>query len=390
MKKFISLMLSAVILAGTSACSANQSTNSEASQSSADTTAASTAGQATEAKKDYSEEQKQLENSLKQMNFSGVVRITENGETICEVALGKKDSSTGEEIKPDTQFCVGSVSKQFTAASIMLLQEEGRLSVDDKLEKYFPGYKYGKDLTVKNLLSMRSGIAEFYDADYIDNVYTELPAGELSKTVTNGATVEQNQKALESWLLEQPLTFEPDSTFTYSNSNYFLLARIVEIVSGKKYNAFVRESFFEPLGMKSSTFIDDVDWKNLPNLAKPTVDAKTVYVGITMGLGDIISNADDMDVWLTSLRTNRLLSAKSVDAMIADYSPEDDLVYGYGLIPDGMGGAFHYGYFTTYHAMAYIHPEKKLNLFAVTNDDAHAEGDFTQLCHYVIQHILDK
>lgn len=386
MKRLVSLMLSAAILLCAAACANNSNSDSGTSQASTNKPTEKTAT----VNKDYSEEQNLLENSLKQMNFSGVVRITEDGKTVCEVATGKKDADSGAEIEAGTQFCVGSVSKQFTAASIMLLQEKGKLSVDDKLEKYFPGYKYGKDLTVKHLLSMRSGIAEFYDADYIDNVYTELPTGELSKTVTNDATVEENQKALESWLLEQPLTFDPDSTFTYSNSNYFLLARIVEIVSGKKYNAFVRESFFEPLGMKNSTFIDDADWKNLPNLAKPTVDAKTVYVGITMGLGDIISNADDMDAWLTSLRTHKLLSAKSVDAMIADYSPEDDLVYGYGLIPDGMGGAFHYGYFTTYHAMAYIHPEKKLNLFAVTNDDAHAEGDFTQLCHYVIQHILEK
>lgn len=386
MKRLVSLMLSAAILLCAAACANNSNSDGGTSQASTNKPTEKTAT----VNKDYSEEQKLLENSLKQMNFSGVVRITEDSKTVCEVATGKKDSGSGAEIEAGTQFCVGSVSKQFTAASIMLLQEKGKLSVDDKLEKYFPGYKYGKDLTVKHLLSMRSGIAEFYDADYIDNVYTELPTGELSKTVTNDATVEENQKALESWLLEQPLTFDPDSTFTYSNSNYFLLARIVEIVSGKKYNAFVRESFFEPLSMKNSTFIDDVDWKNLPNLAKPTVDAKTVYVGITMGLGDIISNADDMDAWLTSLRTHKLLSAKSVDAMIADYSPEDDLVYGYGLIPDGMGGAFHYGYFTTYHAMAYIHPEKKLNLFAVTNDDAHAEGDFTQLCHYVIQHILEK
>lgn len=386
MKRLVSLMLSAAILLCAAACANNSNSDGGTSQASTNKPTEKTAT----VNKDYSEEQKLLENSLKQMNFSGVVRITEDGKTVCEVATGKKDSGSGAEIEAGTQFCVGSVSKQFTAASIMLLQEKGKLSVDDKLEKYFPGYKYGKDLTVKHLLSMRSGIAEFYDADYIDNVYTELPTGELSKTVTNDATVEENQKALESWLLEQPLTFDPDSTFTYSNSNYFLLARIVEIVSGKKYNAFVRESFFEPLSMKNSTFIDDADWKNLPNLAKPTVDAKTVYVGITMGLGDIISNTDDMDAWLTSLRTHKLLSAKSVDAMIADYSPEDDLVYGYGLIPDGMGGAFHYGYFTTYHAMAYIHPEKKLNLFAVTNDDAHAEGDFTQLCHYVIQHILEK
>ena len=339
-------------------------------------------------KYDFSEEQKYLESALKKINFSGVVRITKDGQTACEVALGNRNTDTKN--TADTRFCIGSVSKQFTAAAIMMLQQENKLSVNDKLEKYFPEYKIGKDLTIKNLLTMRSGIPEFYDVDYIDNAFTERPTGELRKTVTNDNTAEENRELLEKWLFEQLLTFKPDSSYEYSNSNYFLLARIVEKVTGGTFNDYIRDNIFKPLGMTNSFFIDDVNLKTLENLAAPTVDPQTVYVRVTMGLGDIITNADDMDKWLTSLRTNKLLTEENYKAMTSDYSPEDENVYGYGLIPDEKGGAYHYGYITTFHAMDYTDVDKGINLFAVTNDNANIQGNLSEICHLMIEKVMNR
>ncbi|HCA04347.1 MAG TPA: hypothetical protein DEO32_00460 [Ruminococcaceae bacterium] len=325
-----------------------------------------------------------LENAVKSMNFSGVFRITCDGKPFCEVAKNNVQTENSPKITADTLFCVGSVSKQFTACAIMMLYEEGKLSLDDRLEKFFPQYAAGKQLTVKNLLTMRSGITEFYDVTYIDNAFTELPPAELRSTVTNRKTAAENQKALEAWLFKQPLTFKADSAYTYSNSNYFLLARIVEIVSGESFNGFIRKRIFEPLGMKNSYFIDDVNLKTLEGLAQPTVNPQTVYVGVTMGLGDIISNAGDIELWLNSLIEHRLISQKSVRAMTTDYSPEAESTYGFGLIPDETGGAYHYGYITTFQAMVYFNADKKITAFAVTNDDAHIDGNLPQLFHTMI------
>ena len=191
------------------------------------------------------EDQAYLNNLLDGTGFSGVVLVTKNGHTICEAAQGVENNNSNQNITTDTRFCIGSVSKQFAATAILLLQQDGKLSVDDNLSKYFPSYKYGNDLKIRHLLEMRSGIKEFYDVEYIDDAFTELPTEDLRGVITNDNTVEQNQKLLEDWLLRQPLEFEPDTEFEYSNSNYFLLARIVEIVSEKSYNDFVRERIFD-------------------------------------------------------------------------------------------------------------------------------------------------
>ena len=330
------------------------------------------------------EKQAYLNAMLEGTGFSGVVLVTKNGRTLCETARGTVNNDSKEPITTDTQFCIGSVSKQFAAAAILLLRQDGKLSVDDSLSKYFPNYRYGRELTIRHLLEMRSGIREFYDVEYIDGALTELPTGELRGVITNDNTVEENRRALEDWLLRQPLQFEPDSAFEYSNSNYFLLARIVEIVSGKSYNDFLRERIFRPLGMTHTTFIDDVELFRQPHLAEPTVTPQTVYVGVTMGLGDMISNARDIDRWLTSLRTHALLTEESLEMMTTDYTHEDDEDdeeeenYGFGIRPCG-DGLFHSGYITTYLTMVYTDPHTGLNVFAVTNDDINPNIDIPSI-----------
>ena len=319
-------------------------------------------------------------------NFSGVVLMTENGESVYEATGGVEKSKTGEPINLDTKFCIGSVSKQFCAAAILILQQDGKLSVDDKLSKYYPGYAYGDKLTLRNLLDMRSGIREFYDVEFIDDAFTELPTGELRGVVTNDKTVDENRQTLEKWLLEQPLQFEPDTDFEYCNSNYFLLARIVEKVSGKSYNDFVRERIFQPLGMKNSSFIDDADFKDVEHLAAPSVHPQTVHVGVTMGLGDMISNARDMDLWLTSFRTNKVRTKESIAMMTTDYTEGIEEDYGFGVRMFG-NGIFHTGCITTYEAITYTDPERGINIFAVTNDDLHNDKSVDEICWNLISEI---
>lgn len=324
------------------------------------------------------EKQAYLNQQLEGTGFSGVVLMTENGAPICEAAQGIENPKSQDPITTDTLFCIGSVSKQFAAGTIMLLQQEGKLSIDDPLTKYYPQYTAGKNLTLRHLLEMRSGIVEFYDVEYIDDAFTELPTGELRDVVTNKKSAEENRQTLENWLLRQPLQFEPDTEYEYCNSNYFLLARIVEKVSGQSYCEFVRTRIFQPLGMTHSYFIDEVDFKTLPHLAAPTVRPQTVCVGVTMGLGDMISNAYDIDRWLTSLRTNDLLTKESVAMMSTDYSDGDEANYGFGLCL-GPYGVYHSGSITTYKAMTYTNPEAGINVFTVTNDEPNPDTDITDI-----------
>ena len=354
MKRILSLILTAVMLFSFASCS-----SADSSETQPDTVLTTTETAATKP------QSKPLDNYK---TFSGVVLMTKNGKTVFEKAEGVQNTDTGKPIKMDTLFCVGSIAKQFTAAAVLTLQQDGKLSVEDKLSKYYPDYEYGDDLSLWHLLSMRSGIREFYDIEYIDGAFTELPAGELRETVTNDNSVRENREALEEWLLEQPLEFEPDTEFEYSNSNYFLLARIVEKVSGKNYYDYLREKIINPLGMKHTFFIDEVDFKSVPHLAAPTVHPKTVYVGITMGLGDMISNAGDMDRWLSSFKTKKILNNESIKLMRTDYTDSTDDDYGFGVrVTDS--GIYHSGSITTYQTMVYTDSDKGINIFAVTNDE---------------------
>ena len=323
-------------------------------------------------------EQSYLNRQLTDTGFSGVVLMTKNGQTICKATGGIENPISNEPITEKTLFCIGSVSKQFTAAAILLLQQEGELSIDNHLTQYFPNYTFGKDLTLRHLLEMRSGITEFYDVEYIDDAFTELPTGELRDVITNDKSIAENQETLENWLLEQPLQFEPNTEYEYSNSNYFLLARIVEIVSGENYCDYVHSHIFKPLGMSHSIFIDEVNLRSLPHLATPTVLPQTVDVGVTMGLGDIISTVRDIDCWLTSLRTNALLTPESITMMSTDYTNEDDEHYGFGVHLYG-NALFHFGYITTYQAMTYTEPENGINVFIVTNDDPNPDVDISDI-----------
>lgn len=354
MKRLIALMLIAATLVSFASCSSAESMETQPDNTSNSSESVVTKPQS-----------KPLDNYK---NFSGVVLMTQNGKTVFEKAEGVQKAGTNKPIKIDTLFCVGSVAKQFTATAVLTLQQDGKLSIEDKLSKYYPDCEYGDDLTLCHLLNMRSGITEFYDIEYIDGAFTELPAGELRETVTNNNSARENREALEEWLLEQPLDFEPDTEFEYSNSNYFLLARIVEKVSGKNYYDYLREKILNPLGMKHTFFIDEVDFEKVPNLAAPTVNPETVYVGVTMGLGDMISNAYDIDKWLTSLRTNKILTKESLELMTTDYTDDDEDDYGFGIriIGDGL---FHTGAIATYETMAYTDLKKGINVFAVTNDD---------------------
>ena len=337
------------------------------------------------------EQQLFLNSMLEGTDFSGVVYVTRNGHTVCETAKGVENNDPKRPITTDTKFCIGSISKQFAAAAILMLRQDGLLSVDDKLSKFFPDYKYGNILTVRHLLEMRSGIKEFYDGEFIDDAFTELPTGELRGRVTNDNTIEENRRILEDWLLDQELEFEPDSAFEYSNSNYFLLARIVEIVSGQSYSDFMRDRIFKPLGMNNTSFIDDGDMNGLQHFAMPSVNPQTVYVGVTMGLGDMISNARDIDKWLTSLRTNKLLTEESMEMMTTDYTDEydeygDEENYGFGIRPWGSG-LFHSGYFSTYLTMVYTDPGTGLNVFAVTNDDKNPNISIPEISWNLVEHL---
>ncbi|MBQ9743185.1 MAG: serine hydrolase [Ruminococcus sp.] len=300
--------------------------------------------------------QSYLEEQMEEYDISGVAYITKNGRVLCHSTRGMANTAQSKEMSLETLFPIGSNSKQFCAAAILILQEQGKLSVDDTLSQYFPDYTVAQDVTIKNLLTHRSGIRE-----HLEGLFSGY-------TVSEEATAQENTQEILDWLYTKKLLFNPDKGYRYSNANYLLLSLIVEMVSGQSYAEFIEENIFVPLGMNNSGFYEElVDHTDLAEHTGDTdqlIDAR--YKGLTHGCGDIVSTAQDMDKWMTSLREYTVLSKESVAEMTTNYSKSDG--YGYGIRVQDDGGLCHDGAVVTYLSFTLTYPEDGFNIFAVTND----------------------
>src|SRR3569833_1060640 len=171
---------------------------------------------------------------VKDKNFSGVVVVAKDGKPLYKKAFGFADFENHLPNRLDTKFCIGSYSKVFTAAAIMKLQELGKLNISDKLNKYISDFPQADKITIIDLLQHTSGIKR----EQIDD-------DEASRKHYTTAEIIDSLK-------KYPLDFEPGTKQSYSNGGYAVLARIVEIASGKSYAKFLKENIFNPAEMQNT------------------------------------------------------------------------------------------------------------------------------------------
>src|SRR5450755_3790732 len=180
-------------------------------------------------------------NSANAVNkFNRAALISENGKILLEKGYGLKNASAGLINDTNTLFQIGSITKSFTAITILKLQEEGKLSVYDKLNKFFPDFPKGDKITIQNLRTHTSGLHN----------YTDIIGEEDSAIVCYPIAKERVLESFE----HNGLLFKPGTKFEYNNSGYFLLGMIIEKVTGKQYETVVREIIFNPLRMTQSGF----------------------------------------------------------------------------------------------------------------------------------------
>jgi D-alanyl-D-alanine carboxypeptidase len=250
--------------------------------------------------------------------FSGTVLVARNGKPILREGFGLANREFNIPARPETIFRLGSITKQFTAASIMQLSEKGKLSVDDPVSKYYPAAPAAwSKITVKHLLNHRSGIPS----------YTGIPGFMQTMAVTD-RTPEQ----IIELTRDMPLEFEPGSKYAYNNTGYIILGYIIEKVSGEKYAGYVDAHIFKPLGMKNSGY--DVSSRVLPNRAsgyqvQDGVWTNAPYLAMTLpyAAGSLYSTADDLLIWDQAFHADRVVSKASREAMTTDNGNN----YGYGL-----------------------------------------------------------
>jgi CubicO group peptidase (beta-lactamase class C family) len=290
--------------------------------------------------------------------FMGSVMVTRDGKPVISKGYGMANIELDVPNSPKTRFRLGSVTKQFTAASILLLQERGKLSVQDSVCKFFDNCPEAwKDVTVHHLLSHTGGIPNF----------TSFP--DYQKTMMLPVTM----ASLIARFRDKPLDFKPGEKWSYSNSGYVMLGYIIEKVAGESYESFLKKNIFGPLNMADSGY--DHHDSVLKNRAtgysencKGALNSAYLDMTIPHAAGALYSTTEDLARWNDAIHSDKLLSARSREMMMTvvknnyAYGIGVDTVFNRRMISHGGG----INGFSTFLARF---PEEKINIIVLRNAD---------------------
>ncbi|MBW8685292.1 serine hydrolase [Chitinophaga rhizophila] len=257
--------------------------------------------------------------------LNGAVLVAQGGKILLNKAFGYQRTADSIRNEPATIFQLGSITKQFTATAVLKLAEEKKLSLQDKLSKYFPDYPKGDSITIEHLLTHTSGIY-----NYTNN--REFMQKEVSNPITR-------EKAL-AMFKDKPLNFSPGAKWDYSNSGYSLLGYIIEKASGKPYEQVLREYIFGPLHMDHTGF----DFKNLKDSKKSTgyfsiTDSSSVLAPgvdstVSFAAGAMYSTTGDLYKWHQAAQQHKILSKEDWEKAYTPFMNN----YGYGWQSDSIAG----------------------------------------------------
>ena len=267
--------------------------------------------------------------------------------------------------RPDMRYSVGSVSKQFTVAAILLLQEQGKLSLDDKVSKFIPGLTRGNEVSIRQLLSHTSGYQDYWPQDYVMPMMLDPTTAE---------------KIMDGWA-RKPLDFDPGTQWQYSNTNYIIAGVIVEKASGIPLLQFLREKIFTPLGMKSVANIDQdtlavTDPVGYMRYALgPLRPAPKEGKGWLFAAGELAMSAEDLARWDISVINQTLLQPSSYRQFETEVLLNNGAGTGYALgldifIEDGRRILAHSGEVSGFTAQNAVFPDDHAAIIVLTNQDA--------------------
>jgi D-alanyl-D-alanine carboxypeptidase len=296
---------------------------------------------------------------------SASVAIVQSGQIVYTKGYGKARLDPPEPAEPRMRYSIGSISKQFTAAAILFLEQQGKLSLDDKVSKYLPDLTRASDITIRMLLSHTSGYQDYWPEDYL------MPPM-LEPTTA--------QHILDTWG-KKALDFDPGTKWQYSNTNFVIAGRIVEMVSGEPLVQFLEEHIFHPLNMKEVWNSDlrklgDTDAEGYTRYALgPLRPSPKEGAGWMFAAGELAMPAYDLAQWDISLMNRSLLSPKSYDEMFTSVKLKDgsDSHYSLGLDVRDLSGHLlleHSGEVMGFTSDNYVFPNDKIAIAVLTNQDA--------------------
>lgn len=239
--------------------------------------------------------------------FNGYVLVARDGKVVFSKGYGMANFEEEVPNTPQTKFRLASITKSFTAMATMMLQEKGKLSLQDSIGKYLTDCpETWKPITIRQLLNHTSGISDYVAApDFMRTISQRVTSDELIASFKN-----------------KPLLFAPGEQFSYSNSNYILLGRIIEKASGQAYAAFLQENIFVPLKMKDSGYDDNhtlLKHRAIGYIKQPGMLINARYMDMTnaYAAGALYSTAADLFLWDQALNTEKLVSKKSLDEIFS-------------------------------------------------------------------------
>lgn len=296
--------------------------------------------------------------AVAKQGFTGSALVAKDGKVIFSKGYGMANVEWDIPNTPQTKFRLGSITKQFTAAAIMLLQERGKLSVQDPICKYFDNCPEAwKEITIHHLLNHTGGIPN----------YTNFP--DWQKTMM----IPVAMGSLVGRFKDKPLDFKPGEKMSYSNSGYVALGHIIEKVAGESYESFLQKNIFDPLKMHGSGY--DRAEPILKNRATgySFKDGKRInseYLDMTVphAAGALYSTVEDLFAWNEALFSDKLLSAKSREAM----APTDKYGYAYGLVVDRHQNrkmVLHGGGINGFATFLARFPDEKVTVVVLSNAD---------------------
>lgn len=322
-----------------------------------------------------------LDTSLLNKGFNGGILIAKDGEVIYEKYIGKIDLRKKDSLTSSTPLHIASTSKTFTAIAILRMVEETKLSLNDSLEKFFPHFPY-PGITVKMLLTHRSGLPN-YLYFMSDNKWGILPNKKWNRQYAS------NNDVLKMMYDKRPdPTGKPDGRFNYCNTNFLLLALIIEKISGKSFPVYMQEKLFQPLQMTNTYVFTLKDTLTAtPSFTNNNTYWNFDFLDATYGDKNVYTTPQDLLKWDQALYTDQIIEKALLDSTFAPHSFEKQSVHNYGLgwrlqiLPNGKKVVYHFGKWHGSNAAFARLLDEKATIIIIGNRFNRAIYDAAHLCY---------
>ncbi len=302
----------------------------------------------------------------------GVFLVSQKGKNIYRKAFGKANLELNVNMTPDNVFQIGSMTKQFTAVAILMLEQQGKLKVTDPVSKYYKDYPNGDKITIHHLLTHTSGIKDF----------TKM------KALSSIAQKEMKPEAMVDFFKNEPVDFAPGEKFEYNNSGYVLLGYIIEVVTGDTYEDFIQKNIFDKAGMTHSYYASDR--KVIPKRAsgyhkkeQGFVNKTVISFSVPFSSGSLMSTVDDLLKWQQTLNQNVFLNSTETQKAFRKYKLNngEEFTYGYGWHLKDMNGVpdrEHGGSVFGFKSMGVYIPGEDIYVIGLSNCDCHSPTEITR------------